>query len=591
MSDGLSISGNGELLQKISHLWPDFTSIWAITEGGLSSITAIFVAILLIFSALTVMIVVICSIRATRRIKYIKKELSVLTGEDTAEKRRHLQQRFNKEQARCPHIVHVWRGFDECLVTLKDENQLYSTNSADQFFNTHTLAPKVTESRFLDAVPSFLLAIGILGTFFGLTIGLRGLDIGVDADVETLRQGIDSMIGSTAIAFVTSVWGVFLSVLVSILVKSLDSAIRRKLYALQNQIDQLFPRVTAEGVLNNIEGDSRESRQALQTLHEKIGEQMQEKLETAGGRLQESLVQGVQDVMREALDKLNTQANNQSTEVLERLVHQFMDRIGETGAEQRRIIDEASGNMQSAVDNLGAQISTMVERLTEQQQNLGTFQAQTEESLSRLAQQQTEHSKHIEEITADLLKTLQSTSEALDRSSSQLTSGAGSLKEVSGNLQQASATLSGPVRDLNTRMASLAEEMERVEKNLEQQIQLLNEIQQNLNRASEGLSESAEKATNGFKELESHQKQFLEGLKQNLESTNKELRAQVEDLATQMEQWLEKYAEQVSKQTRDRMNEWNDQTRHFADNLYQSVTAISQLVDEIEGKVSRHGDS
>jgi predicted nucleic acid-binding Zn-ribbon protein len=514
-----------------------------------------------------------------------------MTGDDTVEKRRDIQQRFDEEKVRCAYIRYAWHGFNECLVTPRDSNQLYSTHTADQFFNTHTLAPKVTESRFLDAVPSFLLAIGILGTFFGLTIGLKGLDIGVDADVETLRHGIDSMIGSTAIAFVTSVWGVGLSVIVNFYNKSWESGIRRKLYTLQIQIDKLFPIVTAEGILNDMAGDSRESRYALKTLHEKIGEQLQEKLDTAGSRLQESLVRGVQDVMRESLEKLNTQASHQSTEALENLVHQFMDRMGETGAEQRRIIDEASGNMQNSVDNLGAQISSMVDRLSEQQQNLGAFQAQTEESLSRFAQQQTEHSKQIEQGTADLLKTLQSTSEALDRSSAQLNSGAGSLKEVSGSLQQASATLSGPVRDLHTRMASLAKEMEQIEKNLGQQIELLNKIQQNLHNASEGLSESADKANNGFKELEAHQKQFLEGLKQNLESTNKELRAQVEDLSREMEQWLQKYAEQVTQQTRDRMNEWNEQTRQFADNLHRSVNAISQLVDEIEGKMSRHGDN
>src|SRR5690606_21018501 len=104
----------------------------------------------------------------------------------------------------------LWREFDESLVYSADKTRLSNTLDAEHFFNYHTLAYGLTSSRLLAAVPTFLTAIGVLGTFLGLTLGLKGLQINA-ADVETLKDGISVMINGAAVAFMTSVWGVLLS--------------------------------------------------------------------------------------------------------------------------------------------------------------------------------------------------------------------------------------------------------------------------------------------------------------------------------------------------------------------------------------------
>jgi len=606
MSNDLIVKGDDGLLHYISHLWPDFTLLLVPHEAGLDVIPPLFVGILLLFTALTLLLFTRSCIKVILCTNYMKKQLAGLKGVDAAVTRRQLQKEFSREQKRFGGICQAWQDFDQTLVASTDGSRIYSTIPSDQFFNSHRIAPKVTESRFWAAVPSILLSIGVLGTFVGLTFGLMGIEIGADADVSALRDGIGSMIEGASIAFITSIWGVFLSVLVNIYFKIGEGRIRYRVHDLQNHIDQLFPGITAEGTLSEIADDSKESRMALQTLHEKIGEKLQEQLYTVGNRLQESLVQGVQDVMRESLDKLNTQVSQQATDTLDRLVQQFMERMGETGAEQRRMLDEASDTMQSTVRKLNDQMSSMMDRLSEQQEQadqreherqkaltggieqIGQAQAQTEASLSRLSQQQNEHSEKLERASEQLLSELRGATDALERSSAQLNSSAGSLEGVSSNLQQASNTLGGPVRDMTDRLASLAQEMERIEKNVGLHIQLLDEMQQKVSKASEALGNSAELANNGFKELENHQKQFLADLKQTLGNAHQELRSQAEDFAKQMEKWLEQYANQVSSQTQDRMQEWDEQTRNFADNLSRTVTAISQVVDELEGQVNQY---
>ena len=49
---------------------------------------------------------------------------------------------------------------------------LFNTLDASHFFNHYSLARGLTDNRLLTAVPSFLTAIGVIGTFAGLQIGL-----------------------------------------------------------------------------------------------------------------------------------------------------------------------------------------------------------------------------------------------------------------------------------------------------------------------------------------------------------------------------------------------------------------------------------
>ena len=64
------------------------------------------------------------------------------------------------------------------------------------------------------------------------------------------------MISGASIAFMTSLWGVALSVSFNFLEKLLERFARAQISGLQNTIDFLYPRVTAEQSLVNIEESS-----------------------------------------------------------------------------------------------------------------------------------------------------------------------------------------------------------------------------------------------------------------------------------------------------------------------------------------------
>ncbi|WP_444922580.1 MotA/TolQ/ExbB proton channel family protein [Microbulbifer sp. CnH-101-G] len=60
-------------------------------------------------------------------------------------------------------------------------------------------------SRFVKEVPSLLTALGILGTFIGIILGIYGFDLAdIDTSISELMQGLET-------AFMTSILGLFLS--------------------------------------------------------------------------------------------------------------------------------------------------------------------------------------------------------------------------------------------------------------------------------------------------------------------------------------------------------------------------------------------
>ena len=67
---------------------------------------------------------------------------------------------------------------------------------------------KKEQNNFVKNTPSFMTSIGIFGTFFGIVIALLGFD-----GIDNIKEQIDVIISGMQTAFITSVLGLFLSIL------------------------------------------------------------------------------------------------------------------------------------------------------------------------------------------------------------------------------------------------------------------------------------------------------------------------------------------------------------------------------------------
>lgn len=356
---------------NLTKLWPQFDLLLSgdfTSPEGLSALfVSVLLSLLLIFSCWSL----VNYWQAKNRIKFYRSLISGLTVEKLLEKRRDI---FNSAMEN-KRYGRLWREFDESLVHVPQKERLCNTLDAAHFFNTQTISRGLTENRLLSAVPGFLTAIGVIGTFAGLQMGLSELNVTSD-DFAELKSGIEVLIGGASIAFMTSVWGVFTSVTFNFFEKMLERGARSSISEFQKEVDYLYPRVTAEQSLTHIEDFSRQSMEKLAELDEKIGHKMQEAMQQASVVIRDGMEQSLNTILGPAIERLVDNAHSGSEKALESMMERFLEGIGSAGDNQRVALEnaankmtEASGGMSSGLNefasNMDKQITQMAQRNTE----------------------------------------------------------------------------------------------------------------------------------------------------------------------------------------------------------------------------------
>jgi len=359
-------------------LIPDFK------VAGLSTSSHAITADFVLFMIATTIIGLIYSILRFRsifsKINFYINLVSNLNKEELAEKREEILQKALQHGN-----GNLWREFDESLAYSADGKMLSNTLDADHFFNEKSLARSLTGNRLLAAVPAFLTAMGVLGTFVGLQLGLASLELTSESDVNVLKSGIFSMMSGASTAFVTSVWGVALSLFFNFIEKLQERIVRRKIAHLQDLIDFLYPRITTEQTLIKISDSSRITCQSMQTLAEQIGDRLQHSLMQASesirismnenltavqqsmaaisDNMREGLEKGMYEILKPAVESISQSAQNSSGQMVQTLVSQFLDGVDKAGSGQQEAMETAASNVRLAVESMAMQMNTLMESL------------------------------------------------------------------------------------------------------------------------------------------------------------------------------------------------------------------------------------
>lgn len=356
----------------LKHLWPDFSQMLNGTTNGISAWFWSFTCFIFLLS---LFFLIKHYLNFIERNKALRSLLDGQSRETLAYSRREILQRAQKLNAN--NIGHLWQEFDESLVLSSDKKQLFNSIDAEHFFNAKTLATGLTASRLLAATPSFLVAIGVLGTFVGLTIGLEGL-VGNTAEIETLKSGINKLISGAAVAFMTSVWGVTFSLLLNLCEKLFERKALNDIQDLQNRIDFLYPRLPAEQSLVHIAEYSKESKEALQELHERIGDRLQESINGMSEAMQNALTDTLNNIMGPAIQTLVHSTNQQSSQVMENLVGSFMEGMSSAGRVQGEQLEKVAADVNTAVSSMSERLEQLFNKLSTQQAS--SLDAQDEQS-------------------------------------------------------------------------------------------------------------------------------------------------------------------------------------------------------------------
>lgn len=134
-----------------------------------------------------------------------------------------------------------------------------------------------THRRLVEMVPDILTSLGILGTFVGLVWGLRGFD---PVSYETMASSVSSLVDGIKVAFITSIYGITLSMAFSYWLRGALSGVSE---SLDNFLDKYYlcavPPTDATA-MNRVLSNQKKQIKATESMSQELSSQMAESFES-----------------------------------------------------------------------------------------------------------------------------------------------------------------------------------------------------------------------------------------------------------------------------------------------------------------------
>jgi len=161
----------------------------------------------------------------------------------------------------------AWKEFVEHLI--ERDGEISNVHQVEEFLSderaTHGISFFPVSYRFVSITPGLFTSIGLLGTFTGVALGLAELD------PKHILESVTGVIAGLSTAFWTSIVGVVLSSIASILVGHWDQKLHERLTLLHDAVNRLVPRTTVEAlVVAEQKNEARDRGQMLELLRRQV---------------------------------------------------------------------------------------------------------------------------------------------------------------------------------------------------------------------------------------------------------------------------------------------------------------------------------
>lgn len=164
------------------------------------------------------------------------------------------------------------RRLPDGQVVLCNAHQASDFLDAEDFRDAAT-GPWRWPPQLVDATPSLLTSLGILGTFIGLVLGLYLAQQGATPEAPL---DIEGLIGGLSVSFLTSVFGLVASILVTFVSRAIDRTVVHDVGEVVTLLDRAVVRRTNQQILEDILHEQALARAAIQEMSTDLAQQMQE---------------------------------------------------------------------------------------------------------------------------------------------------------------------------------------------------------------------------------------------------------------------------------------------------------------------------
>ncbi len=127
----------------------------------------------------------------------------------------------------------LWEAYQGTFSNYGDKRK--TTEFSENYFNEQNILFTSLNLRVINNVSNILIGFGILGTFVGLTYGIADSNF---ETTEAIKDSINNLLSGMGTAFISSIWGMGLSLLFTFIFKICQSRITKNVQNLCLELDE-----------------------------------------------------------------------------------------------------------------------------------------------------------------------------------------------------------------------------------------------------------------------------------------------------------------------------------------------------------------
>ena len=463
----------------------------------------------------------------------------------------------------------------------------------------------------VNTVASLVTVIGVLGTFYGIAIGLQDFD----TDPEHIQNSISTLLEGLKVAFFTSIAGIALSILLKMIVLLIKQTTSTLPYtgATVDDLAQLMGDFLA---VEREEG--KETRETLRSIEKSLtgdGDstvltQLQ-KLRTDFSDKQDSLIRAFDDFAA----KMTENNTNALIEALKDVMENFNAKINEQFGDNFKQLNEAVGRIndwqaqyRQQMDELAAEFRIAAESIDKSRASLEIIAERSGAIVSSAEQ--------LDPILQALQHQIQQLNNHLAAFSALADNARNAFPIIEDRLNQLTGDFSTAVRksidDSHTAMQNQREALAVQSQQLETTVESAgNHIQKQteavFQRTTERVEQIIERTFQGYRVALEHQSQQLqatiittnEGLQDALQNQSQRLQTMVENASLRLHEMADGFSTVVREtidnshasiqSQREAMNKFSTSVRESIDNSHEDMVrqrdALRDLTSRIDGVI------
>lgn len=437
------------------------------------------------------------------------------------------------------HLVHQYQG----TINIETPEGKKTNYPAAEYFNKDSISWGIhLNVRALDSAAGTLVGLGLLGTFAGLTFGIAGFDGSNAAHIQT---SIQTLMNGMWTAFLTSIFGMVLSIVYTILDKRHRNQFEKTLIKFTDELDYAY--YIDDNALNVLK-----QQEIAQHISDQIADLMTQKMDELnskltyqkedgsevplGNAIREMLVENQEQskALKSFSTDLAIELNNGFDEVLSRQMQEKIPLLMEK-------VDETMKVLTDHIDKVGAQVQSPASDM------IGAVVTELKESMSQV----------IAEFKSSITSSATSEMESLAK---QLGTAANVMTAFPQNMENITATLQATIEQVKTSVADIS-----------------NTSANANNTAMKQMQEQITLATAAMSNAMSEVKDVMGQVTQNSQQSSRDVMRQMQEAADKMSEQLNATVTDISSQVKAAMADISNTSTNASNN------AMKQMQEQVMG--------